>query len=98
MQPSASNLSFLIVGSSLFALVFALLLARWVLAQSRGTDAMQRISNAIQEGAEAFLSRQYRTITVLALAVAALLYIGYAFLRTPNPNDPVQDPKVLALA
>lgn len=64
----------------------------------RGTEAMQRISNAIQEGAEAFLARQYKTITPLALVVAVLLYVGYAFLRTPNANDPVQDASVLALA
>ncbi|MEP6835464.1 MAG: sodium-translocating pyrophosphatase [Gemmatimonas sp.] len=98
MNPTSNNLVFLVLGASAIALVVAVWLAKWVLARGRGTEAMQRISNAIQEGAEAFLSRQYKTITPLALVVAAVLYIGYAFLRTPNANDPVQDPKVLALA
>lgn len=98
VNPTSNNLSFLILGASAIALLFAVWLARWVLAKGRGTEAMQRISNAIQEGAEAFLARQYKTITPLALVVAGLLYVGYAFLREPNANDPVQDPKVLALA
>lgn len=98
MNPTSNNLVLLVLGASASALLFAVWLARWVLAHERGTEAMQRISNAIQEGAEAFLSRQYKTITPLALVVALLLYLGYAFLRTPNLNDPVQDPKVLALA
>ncbi len=98
MNPTSNNLVFLVLGASAVALLFAVWLAKWVLAKGRGTEAMQRISNAIQEGAEAFLSRQYKTITPLAIVVAAVLYIGYAFLRTPNANDPVQDPKVLALA
>lgn len=98
MNPTSNNLILLILGASAGALLFAVWLARWVLAHERGTEAMQRISNAIQEGAEAFLSRQYKTITPLAVVVAVLLYLGYAFLRTPNLNDPVQDPKVLALA
>ncbi|MGV3708511.1 MAG: sodium-translocating pyrophosphatase [Gemmatimonas sp.] len=98
MNPTSNNLVVLILIASGISLAVAVWLAKWVLAQGRGTDAMQRISNAIQEGAEAFLARQYKTITPLALVVAAVLYIGYAFLRTPNANDPVQDPKVLALA
>jgi K(+)-stimulated pyrophosphate-energized sodium pump len=98
VTPTTNNLAFLILGSSGVALLFAVWLAKWVLAKDRGTDAMQKISNAIQEGAEAFLSRQYKTITPLAFVVAVLLYVGYAYLRTPNANDPVQNPTVLALA
>ncbi len=97
MHATQSSLLVLIVGTSFFALIFALGLARWVLAQQRGKPEMQRISDAIQQGAEAFLARQYRTITVLAVVVAGLIYIGYAFLRSPNRADPVGDPRTLAL-
>jgi K(+)-stimulated pyrophosphate-energized sodium pump len=97
MHATQSSLLILIVGTSAFTLLFALWLARWVLAQQRGKPEMQRISDAIQQGAEAFLARQYRTITVLAVVVAAVIYIGYAFLRTPNRADPVGDPRTLAL-
>jgi K(+)-stimulated pyrophosphate-energized sodium pump len=58
---------------------------------------MQRISDAIQQGAEAFLTRQYRTISMLAIVVAAVIYVGYAFLRKSNPSDPVSNPRMLAL-
>ncbi|HEX4650170.1 MAG TPA: sodium-translocating pyrophosphatase [Granulicella sp.] len=59
------------------ALLAAGLLARSVIAQDTGTVEMQVISNAIREGAEAFLTRQYRTIGVLAVALAFVVFFGY---------------------
>ncbi len=50
------------LGVGVLALVAALMLARAVIASDTGTAEMQAISNAIREGAEAFLRRQYRTI------------------------------------
>ena len=58
-------------------LVVALLFSRSVLAIDAGTQEMQAISNAIREGAEAFMSRQYGTIAIIAVALAILLFIGY---------------------
>ncbi len=49
------------------ALVAAGLLARAVIASDTGTPEMQAISNAIREGAEAFLRRQYKTIGIIAV-------------------------------
>ena len=97
MNASQSSLLGIIIGGSVIALVFAGFLARWVLARGTGTDAMRAISDAIQEGAEAYLARQNKTILVLAFAVAALLFVGYGLLRATTPSDPVSDPKVLAL-
>ena len=97
MNASQSSLLGIIIGGSVIALVFAGFLARWVLARGTGTDAMRAISDAIQEGAEAYLARQNKTIFVLAIAVAALLFVGYGLLRATTPTDPVSDPKVLAL-
>ena len=45
--------------------LFAVFLARWVLARPTGTPEMRKISDAIQEGAEAYLARQYKTISML---------------------------------
>ncbi len=78
----------LILGISGIGLLFAIYLIRDVLKRDTGTAAMQEISNAIKAGAEAFLRRQNRTIAYLSVALAALIYILYAFVRTPNEHDP----------
>lgn len=88
MSPTA-QLIFLVIGFSIFGLAFAAYLARWVLRHTMGSEAMQRISNAIKEGAEAFLRRQNRTILTLAAVFAAVLFIGYAFVRSHREFDPV---------
>ena len=61
----------------ILALVAAVVLARMVIAADTGTPDMQVISNAIREGAEAFLRRQYRTIGIIAVVLAVILFIGY---------------------
>ena len=86
----------LIIGISVFGLLFAAFLARWVVGKPTGSEAMRRISDAIKEGAEAFLRRQNRTILVLAVLFAAVLFIGYGFLRAHHQFDPVQSPLHLA--
>ncbi|MFL5577460.1 MAG: sodium-translocating pyrophosphatase [Gemmatimonadaceae bacterium] len=96
MNATQSTLLGIVVGVSAFALLFAVWLARWVLARDRGTPAMQKISDAIQQGAEAYLARQYKTIAVLAVVVAVLIFVGYAFLRVSNEHDPVADRTLLA--
>ena len=52
MTQTQSSLLTLVIGASAIALVFAVFLARWVLARPRGTPEMQKISNAIQQGAD----------------------------------------------
>src|SRR5471032_2805600 len=97
MQPSQSTLITIILGASVGALVFAVLLAEWVLARPTGTPEMRKISDAIQEGAEAYLARQYKTISVLAVLVALLLAVGYGVLRKSMDTDPVSSSTSLAI-
>ncbi len=87
----------LVIGFSLFGLLVAYYLVRWVMAKDTGSEAMQRISNAIKEGAEAFLRRQNRTILLLAAVFAAVLFIGYGFVRQSREFDPVGSSLQLAL-
>jgi len=75
--------TFLVEHNVLFALICGLLavaygayLTRWVLQQSPGNERMREIQAAIQEGASAYLNRQYRTVGVVAVVVAALLLIA----------------------
>ncbi|MER7829649.1 sodium-translocating pyrophosphatase [Streptomyces sp. NPDC095602] len=60
---------------ALLALVVAQLLVRQVLAAGEGTASMKRIAAAIQEGANAYLARQLRTVAVFAAVVFFLLML-----------------------
>ena len=82
---------------SIVGLGFSWYLSRWVMAQDTGPKKMQDISNAIKEGAEAFVRRQYRTIILLALMLAIVLFLGYGFLRERQSFDPVQTSLELAM-
>ncbi|MFA6318478.1 MAG: sodium-translocating pyrophosphatase [Elusimicrobiota bacterium] len=86
----------LVIVISLAALAAAVWLVQGVMKKDVGTPEMQKISNAIKTGAEAFLSRQYRTIIMLAGVFALVIFALYAFVRTPNEHDPA-GPMVLAL-
>src|SRR3989442_1226161 len=59
------------------SLLMAVLFTRQVLGADTGTAAMQEIAAAIKEGAEAFLRRQYSTIYMLSLALAAVIFFFY---------------------
>ena len=75
----------LVLGISIVSLGVAFVLARQVLAADTGTPEMREISDAIRVGAEAFLSRQYRTIAALSLVAGAAIFAFYFFNRdVPN--------------
>jgi K(+)-stimulated pyrophosphate-energized sodium pump len=76
MSPAAPWLA-LVMGTGLLSLVAAGALAHRVLAADAGSAGMQTIAAAIREGAQAFLRRQYRTVTALAVALAAMVFALY---------------------
>jgi len=61
--------------SAIFGFSVALYLASWVLKQDPGTEKMQEISKATQEGSLAFLKREYSILAVFAIIVAAILAV-----------------------
>src|SRR5262249_40923487 len=57
------------------AVVYGLWLTSWLLKQPAGTERMQEIARAVQEGAAAYLRRQYTTIAVVA--IVPFLILGF---------------------
>ena len=49
------------------SIVYGLILTYWIMKLPKGDEKMQSIAKAIQEGAGAYLNRQYRTIALIAL-------------------------------
>ena len=76
VQVSGTNLTYVyvILGISLAALAIAFALRAQVLAQDEGTAKMQEIAEAVQEGAAAYLSRQFKTLSVFVAIVFVLLF------------------------
>ena len=60
---------------ALVALVFGFVFRGQVLAADPGTDKMQEIGAAVEEGAKAYLARQFRTLSVFVVLVFGLLLL-----------------------
>ena len=69
-----------VFGVSVLALGFAFWLTKNILKEDQGSAAMQDIAKAIKEGAEAFLKRQYKTIAILAVVAAILIFGIYVYV------------------
>ncbi|HBR68183.1 MAG TPA: sodium-translocating pyrophosphatase, partial [Rhodospirillaceae bacterium] len=69
-----TSIYYIIAAGGLLALLYAAIVSRSVLSADAGSKRMQEIAAAIQEGAAAYLNRQYKTIAMVGVAVGALLY------------------------
>ncbi len=76
MSSLASHAVLIALVCGALAVIYGLALTRWVLSQPAGSDRMREISAAIQEGAAAYLKRQYTTIA--GVAVVVFIVIGVA--------------------
>jgi K(+)-stimulated pyrophosphate-energized sodium pump len=64
---------YMAIGSGILGLLYGVWASKSVLAASAGNERMQEIAGAIQEGARAYLNRQYTTIGIVGIVVAAIL-------------------------
>ncbi|MEU8166114.1 sodium-translocating pyrophosphatase [Micromonospora sp. NPDC049004] len=74
---TGSNVTYVVIAAviALVALVFAAALTKTVLAAGKGTTNMQEISGAVQEGASAYLLRQFRTLAIFVVVAVVLLFL-----------------------
>lgn len=82
-----TSLVFITLACAVAALVFAYAKARGVLKHSEGTETMQRISGYVRKGANAYLNRQYRVVSVFFVCMVVVLTV-MVFLGMLTPYVP----------
>ena len=73
--------------ASLLAIAVGFFLAKSVLAQDEGTDKMKEIASAIQVGALAYLKRQFRTIGIILVPVAVIVFVTSVAIEKPDGSE-----------
>jgi len=68
------DIMYLIIGSGILAVLYGIITSLSVLSADTGNEKMQEIAKAIQEGAGAYLSRQYSTIAIVGIVILIISY------------------------
>ena len=76
---TGDNLLFIVPIAAVIALIVAFVFFKQIFSKDKGTPEMQAISDKIEEGAMAYLARQYKTIGIIAVVIAIVIAIvGFA--------------------
>jgi len=70
----------LAIGAGLLAVIYGAVSTQWIVRQPAGSDRMQGIAQAIQEGASAYMNRQYSTIAIVGVVLFVILGVGLDWL------------------
>ncbi|WP_417479545.1 sodium-translocating pyrophosphatase [Maricaulis maris] len=69
------NMLLLAIAAAVLAIIYGVVQTQRLMSASAGTEKMQEIASAIQEGANAYLKRQYTTIGIVGVAVCVLIAV-----------------------
>jgi len=75
------SLLYIALVAGVLALIYGMVTRNQILALPAGTQKMQEIAAAIQEGASAYMNRQYTAISIAAIVLAALLYFSFSTIK-----------------
>ncbi|MEQ8443429.1 MAG: sodium-translocating pyrophosphatase [Alphaproteobacteria bacterium] len=72
-------MEYLVIGCGVLAVLYGAVTSKSILSMSAGSERMQEIAGAVQEGATAYLNRQYTTIGLVGVAVAVILGLALSW-------------------
>ena len=78
MNTSTETIMYYIIAAGILSIVYGFITGRNILNSSSGNSKMLEIASAIQEGARAYLNRQYKTIAIVGVVVLIIITILFS--------------------